>query len=85
MVSIVSSADARVSISSADSALVRDFSRVWSIRAAISRPAAAFAELDAGNRYSIIWRVNEAKRPQTRQRRIATYLDMLRRGERIHR
>ncbi|QVI25266.1 YdeI/OmpD-associated family protein [Nocardia tengchongensis] len=46
--------------------------------------AAAFAELDARNRYSIIWRINEAKRPETRQRRIATYLDMLRRGERLH-
>lgn len=47
--------------------------------------AAAFAELDARNRYSIIWRINDAKRPETRQRRIATYLDMLRRGERLHR
>ncbi|MEV0462864.1 YdeI/OmpD-associated family protein [Nocardia tengchongensis] len=46
--------------------------------------AAAFAELDARNRYSIIWRINEAKRPETRQRRISTYLDMLRRGERLH-
>ncbi len=48
------------------------------------RAAAAFAELDARNRYSIIWRINDAKRPETRERRIATYLDMLRRGERIH-
>lgn len=46
--------------------------------------AVAFAELDARNRYSIIWRINDAKRQETRQRRIATYLDMLRRGERIH-
>ena len=46
--------------------------------------AAAFAELDAQNRYSIIWRINDARRPETRARRIAKYLDMLRRGERIH-
>jgi uncharacterized protein YdeI (YjbR/CyaY-like superfamily) len=46
--------------------------------------AAAFAALDARNRYSIIYRVNDAKRPETRERRIATYLDMLRRGERLH-
>ena len=46
--------------------------------------AVAFAELDAGNRYSIIWRINDAQRPETRQRRIADYLDMLRRGERLH-
>ena len=46
--------------------------------------AAAFAELDAHNRYAIIWRINDAKRPETRARRVAKYLDMLRRGERIH-
>lgn len=46
--------------------------------------SAAFAELDARNRYSIIWRINDAKRPETRHRRIAQYVEMLRRGERIH-
>ena len=46
--------------------------------------AAAFAALDARNRYSIIWRVGEAKRPETRARRIAKYVEMLRAGERIH-
>lgn len=48
------------------------------------KAAAAFAELDAQNRYSIIFRINDAKRPETRARRIAKYLDMLRRSERIH-
>jgi uncharacterized protein YdeI (YjbR/CyaY-like superfamily) len=46
--------------------------------------AAAFTELDARNRYSIIRRINDAKRLETRQRRITKYLDMLRRGETIH-
>jgi uncharacterized protein YdeI (YjbR/CyaY-like superfamily) len=46
---------------------------------------AAFDGLDAQNRYAIVWRINDAKRPETRTRRVATYLDMLRRGERIHR
>jgi uncharacterized protein YdeI (YjbR/CyaY-like superfamily) len=46
--------------------------------------AAAFAGLDARNRYSIIWRVNEAKRPETRAKRIRKYLEMLLRDERIH-
>jgi uncharacterized protein YdeI (YjbR/CyaY-like superfamily) len=46
--------------------------------------AAAFSGLDARNRYSIIWRVNDAKRPETRARRISQYIEMLRRGERIH-
>jgi uncharacterized protein YdeI (YjbR/CyaY-like superfamily) len=48
------------------------------------KAAAAFAALDAQNRYSIVWRINDAKRPETRARRVAKYLDMLRRGERIH-
>lgn len=46
--------------------------------------AAAFSQLDRQNRYSIIWRINDAKRPETRARRIARYLDMIRRGERIN-
>lgn len=46
--------------------------------------AAAFSQLDAQNRYAIIWRINDAKRPETRARRVAKYLEMLRRGERIH-
>lgn len=46
--------------------------------------AAAFTALDGRNRYSIIYRINDAKRPETRARRITQYLDMLRRGERIH-
>jgi uncharacterized protein YdeI (YjbR/CyaY-like superfamily) len=46
--------------------------------------AASFNQLDAHNRYAIIWRINDAKRPETRTRRIAKYLDMLRRGERLH-
>lgn len=47
------------------------------------KAAAAFAALDAQNRYSIIWRINDAKRPETRAGRVAKYLDMLRRGEPI--
>ena len=57
------------------------------LQCALDRDAAAagaFAELDAQNRYSIIWRINDAKRPETRARRIAKYVDMLRHGERIH-
>jgi uncharacterized protein YdeI (YjbR/CyaY-like superfamily) len=46
--------------------------------------ATAFAQLDSQNRYSIIWRINDAKRPGTRARRVAKYVDMLKRGERIH-
>jgi uncharacterized protein YdeI (YjbR/CyaY-like superfamily) len=48
------------------------------------RLARAFSGLDAHNRYAIIWRLNDAKRPETRARRLAQYLDMLRRGDRLH-
>lgn len=48
------------------------------------KAGAAFAELDAQNRYSIIWRITDAKRPETRARRVAKYVDMLCGGERIH-
>lgn len=46
--------------------------------------AAAFSQLDTQHRYSIIWRINDRRRPETRSRRVAKYLEMLRRGERIH-
>ena len=45
---------------------------------------AAFAKLDARNRYAIIWRLNDAKRPDTRARRLAKYMTMLRDGQRLH-
>jgi uncharacterized protein YdeI (YjbR/CyaY-like superfamily) len=43
--------------------------------------AAAFQHLNASSRYSIIWRINNAKRPETRARRVAKYLDSLRHNE----
>lgn len=43
-----------------------------------------FETLDRANRYSIIYRVNDAKLPRTRSRRIAQYVEMLARGETIH-
>jgi uncharacterized protein YdeI (YjbR/CyaY-like superfamily) len=44
--------------------------------------AAAFTGLDAQNRYAILYRVHDAKRPETRQRRIEQFVAMLARGER---
>jgi uncharacterized protein YdeI (YjbR/CyaY-like superfamily) len=46
--------------------------------------AAHFAELDGRNRYAILYRIHDAKRPQTRVARIEKYVEMLARGERIH-
>jgi uncharacterized protein YdeI (YjbR/CyaY-like superfamily) len=51
-----------------------------------ANPAAAllFAGLDRANRYAVIYRVRDAKRPETRARRIGEYVEMLARGETIH-
>ena len=43
--------------------------------------AAAFAALTRANRYSILYRIQEAKRPETRVRRIEQYVGKLARGE----
>lgn len=49
-------------------------------------PAAAgfFASLDSANRYAILYRLDEAKRPETRERRLKKFVEMLTRGEKIH-
>jgi uncharacterized protein YdeI (YjbR/CyaY-like superfamily) len=46
--------------------------------------AAAFAALDGTNRYSVLYRVADAKRPETRARRIASFVAMLAAGEKPH-
>jgi uncharacterized protein YdeI (YjbR/CyaY-like superfamily) len=54
---------------------------------ALARDRAAgalFAELDAANRYAILYRVQTAKRPETRAARIAALVAMLARGETVH-
>jgi len=49
-------------------------------------PAAAafFDSLDSANRYAIIYRLEEAKKPETRERRLRKFIAMLERGEKIH-
>ncbi|WP_234347375.1 YdeI/OmpD-associated family protein [Streptomyces specialis] len=49
-------------------------------------PAAAefFATLDSRNRYAILYRVQDAKKPETRARRIEKFVGMLANGEKIH-
>ena len=51
-----------------------------------ARPQAKafFAELSSQNRYAIIYRLNDAKKPETRARRLATFVAMLEAGETIH-
>jgi uncharacterized protein YdeI (YjbR/CyaY-like superfamily) len=43
-----------------------------------------FAALDRANRYAMIYRVGDAKKPETRARRIAQFIAMLEHGEVIH-
>jgi uncharacterized protein YdeI (YjbR/CyaY-like superfamily) len=45
------------------------------------RAQAWFDELDSQNRYAILYRIHDAKRADTRARRIATFVAMLERGE----
>jgi uncharacterized protein YdeI (YjbR/CyaY-like superfamily) len=43
-----------------------------------------FKTLSAANRYAILWRLQTAKRPETRARRIANFIQMLEKGETLH-
>jgi uncharacterized protein YdeI (YjbR/CyaY-like superfamily) len=43
-----------------------------------------FAGLKSSERYSILYRVQDAKRPDTRSRRVTAFVDMLGRGETPH-
>ncbi|HEY5318386.1 MAG TPA: YdeI/OmpD-associated family protein, partial [Solirubrobacteraceae bacterium] len=45
---------------------------------------AFFATLNSGNRYAILYRIGEAKRPETRAKRIRRFVEMLERGEKLH-
>jgi uncharacterized protein YdeI (YjbR/CyaY-like superfamily) len=49
-------------------------------------PAAAefFATLNSINRYAILYRIGDAKRPETRAKRIRKFVEMLERGEKLH-
>jgi uncharacterized protein YdeI (YjbR/CyaY-like superfamily) len=51
-----------------------------------ARPQARhfFAQLSSQNRYAILYRLHEAKRPETRARRLATFVAMLEAGETLH-
>ncbi|HEY7561722.1 MAG TPA: YdeI/OmpD-associated family protein [Gaiellaceae bacterium] len=48
------------------------------------RAAEHFATLTRANRYAIIYRLDDAKKPQTRARRLETLVGMLERGETFH-
>ncbi|KML55769.1 bacteriocin-protection protein [Burkholderia cepacia] len=43
-----------------------------------------FATLNSRNRYAILYRIQNAKKPETRARKIEEFVDMLNRGETFH-
>jgi uncharacterized protein YdeI (YjbR/CyaY-like superfamily) len=45
---------------------------------------AMFALLSARNRYAVLYRIQDAKRPETRARRIEQFVAMLARGETVY-
>lgn len=57
------------------------------LQAALNRNTHAkafFATLEGRNRYAILWRVQTAKKAETRAKRIELFIGMLERGEKIH-
>jgi uncharacterized protein YdeI (YjbR/CyaY-like superfamily) len=51
-----------------------------------ARPEAKafFETLDSANRYAIIWRMQTAKKAETRERRLRQFIEMLERHEKLH-
>ena len=43
-----------------------------------------FATLDSRNRYAVLYRVQDAKKPETRARRIETFVAMLNEGKKLY-
>jgi uncharacterized protein YdeI (YjbR/CyaY-like superfamily) len=57
------------------------------LEAALRKSPAArreFGALDSRNRYAILYRLHDTKKPETRARRLARFLRMLESGERIY-
>jgi uncharacterized protein YdeI (YjbR/CyaY-like superfamily) len=59
----------------------------WDLQdALVARPRAKkfFQGLDSKNRYAILYRLQDAKKPQTRHRRLQKFVHMLEAGETLH-
>lgn len=52
--------------------------------AALPDAAAMFSRLSGANRFAVLYRVESAKRPETRARRVEQLVAMLARGETVH-
>jgi uncharacterized protein YdeI (YjbR/CyaY-like superfamily) len=49
-----------------------------------ARAAEFYATLNKSNRYAIIYQLEDAKKPETRDRRLAKFIGMLERGEKLY-
>jgi uncharacterized protein YdeI (YjbR/CyaY-like superfamily) len=49
-----------------------------------TKAKAFFATLDSQNRYSVLFRIQNVKKAETRARKIAQFIAMLARGEKLH-
>ena len=62
-----------------------EFAKKGSRVVSLSRADAAFFEqLDSENRYAILYRLHDAKKAETRQRRLTKFIDMLEAGETLY-
>lgn len=50
----------------------------------IPKKATGIATLNSTNRYAILWRIQTAKKPETRTKRIGVYLAMLKKKETLY-
>lgn len=50
----------------------------------IPRQELFFQTINAANRYAILWRLQTAKKPETRAKRMRSYIEMLEKGGTIH-
>ena len=48
------------------------------------RAKSFFESLDSRNRYAILFRLQTAKKPETRAKRLKLFVEMLKRGEKLH-
>ena len=48
------------------------------------RAKAFFERLDRANRYAVLWRIQTVKKAETRARKIERFVEMLKKGEKLH-
>lgn len=72
---------ARAYDSPSGASVPRDFQEALEPNA---RAKAFFQTLDRANRYAVLYRIQTAKKPETRARRIARFITMLERHEKLH-